>query len=42
MQHYMTIKLWPVIAAKTAVHDDMAANMPRYIAVDYTMSHNVV
>ena len=42
MQHYMPIKLWSVIAAKTVVHDDKTAKMRRYIAVDYTMLHNVV
>ena len=42
MQHYMPIKLWTVIAAKTVVHDEKAANMRRYIAADYTMLHNVV
>ena len=42
MQHYMPIKLWTVIAAKTIVHDDKAANMRRYIAADNIMLHNVV
>ena len=42
MQHYMPIKLWTVVAAKTAVHDDKAANMRRYIAADYTRLDNVV
>ena len=42
MQHYMPIKLWTVIAAKTVVHDAKSANMRRYIATDYTMLHNVV
>ena len=38
----MPIKLWTVIAVKTVVHDDKAANMRRYIAADCTMLHNVV
>ena len=42
MQHSMPIKSWTVIAAKTVVHDDKTANMRRYIAVDYTMLHNIV
>ena len=42
MQHYMSIKLWTVIAAKTVVHDDKTANIRRYIAADYTMLNNVV
>ena len=42
MQHYMPIKLWTVIAAKTVIHVDKAANMRRYIAADYAMLHNVV
>ena len=42
MQHYMSIKLWTVIAAKTVIHDDKAANMRRYIAADCTILHNVV
>ena len=42
MQHYMSIKLWTVITEKTAVHDDKAANMRRYIAANYIMLHNVV
>ena len=42
MQHYMPIKLWTVIAAKTVVHDDKAVNMRRYIASGYIMLHNVV
>ena len=31
MQHYMPIILWTVIVAKTAIHDDKAASMRRYI-----------
>ena len=42
MQHYMSIKLWTVTAAKTVVPDDKAVNMWRYIAADYIMLHNVV
>ena len=42
MQHYKPIKFWIVIATKTVVHDDKAANMRRYIAADYIMLHNVV
>ena len=42
MHHYMPIKLRTVIAAKTVVHDDKAANMRQYIAADYTMLHNVL
>ena len=41
MQHYIPIKLWTVIAAKTVVHNGKAANMRRYIAADYIMLHNV-
>ena len=42
MQHFMSIRLWTVTAAKTVVHNDKAANMRRYIAADYVMLHNVV
>ena len=42
MQHYMPIKLWTVIAAKTVVHDGKAANMRRYIAADFTMLRIIV
>ena len=38
----MLIKLWTVIASKTVVHGDKAANMRRYIAADFIMLHNVV
>ena len=36
----MPIKLWTVIAAKTVVHDNKAANMRLYIDADYTMLYN--
>ena len=42
MQDFKPIKLWTVIAEKTAVHDNKVVNMRRYIAADYSMLHNVV